>query len=395
MRTLLEPSKQSLNGNSSRSKVGVFALPAGWSGCAFWRMRKPLEKLMELGTEVNTTIAANSNKTFSMSDVISTLSTTSIAHLQAPGCSDAVTLMKLYHAEGKKIVVDYDDYSFDLDPGNPRYAELGTKECEVLDDKGNVKFRWRDGENGFDLKANVSRYDGFVRCVELADMVTTTTDYIADKFRPLNKNVRILPNSIDLGLWKPLRRPAKYADQVRIGWFGGDSHYVDLLVIKDAIPKILQKYPQARFVIQAPKHPEWVSVFKDIPQDRFEWYPWVDLRYYTLFLASRHIDIGLCPLADNTFNKCKSSIKWMEFAAFRTPSICQNIPPYSKTIDNGSDGLLADTEQEWVDHISMLIEDRDTRNIMGSSAYDSVARDHELSKNCRLWERAYKDLAGV
>ena len=380
---------------SSASKPRFFALPAGFSGCAYWRYRLPFQKLQQLGSELDIHIADNANKMIRMQDIQDHVTNADIISIQAPGYKDAYTLMKLYKSEGKKVVVDYDDYSFDLSPGNPRYAELGTKECDVTDESGKVIFRWRDGEHGFDLKANREKYDAFVRCVAGADLVTTTTEYLASKFRQHNPAVAVCPNSIDFSRWKPIPRPEAMKDQVRIGWFGGDSHYVDLKILQGVIPKILRSYPQAKFVIQAPPVAEWQDIFKDFPQDRVEWYGWADLRYYTYFLGARAWDIGLCPLDNNEFNKCKSNIKALEFMALGAAVVAQDMLPYSDHIKHGETGLLAGSENEWIVSISSLIESVPLRNTLAMNGYLDAKERFNLDKNCRIWERNLLDLVGA
>jgi glycosyltransferase involved in cell wall biosynthesis len=374
-------------------KPGIYAIPAGWSGCAFWRMRKPLEMLSRVSSTFNIGISNNSGKDVSLRDVQSEAQNADIIVLQAPGHFDAAMIIKMFKLLGKKVVVDYDDYSFDLSPANPRYADLGTKECELYDKSGKAIYRWKDGENGFDLQDNIARYNGCVECVKQADMVTVTTEYLASKFRPINPNTVILPNSVDMGLWKPVPKDPAWDKQIRIGWFGGDSHFSDLWVFRNAVPKVLKKYPQAKLVLQAPYVDFWLDAFKNIHPDRVEWYPWADLRFYTLFLASRGFDIGMCPLEpDNEFNKCKSGIKMFEFGAFGVPSVCQNMLPYSDVVRHGENGLLASSEEEWVERLSSLIEDEQYRRRLGEAAFTEVNTRWNLEKNCLLWEQSYLTL---
>lgn len=373
------------------SRYNVYAIPAGFSGCAFWRYRLPLNKLKKIGTHLNINITNQPNKTLRMEDIQSQVATSDLISIQSPGYKDAFTLMKLYKSEGKKVVVDYDDYSFDLSPGNPRYAELGTKEVEVLDGAGQIIWSWKDGQNGFDLKANIAKYEAFVACLKTADLITTTTDYLAEKFRRHNPSVAICPNSIDFDLWKPLPRPP--SDQVRIGWFGGDSHYIDLKVFKGLFLRLVAKYPQVKIVMQAPPVPEWAEFFKDIPTDRMEWYGWSDLRYYTLFLASRYFDIGLCPLEQNNeFNLCKSNIKALEFQALGAAVVAQKMIPYANTIEDGITGYLAEDEDEWFEKISFLIDNPKARNLIAMAGHLDARDKWNLDKNARLWEKAYTDL---
>lgn len=366
-----------------KSRPRIYALPAGFSGCAWWRYRRPLSKLIQLGSKLDIVVADNADKSIHMDEIKQHVSQADLISMQAPGAMEAFMLMGFYQAEGRKVVVDYDDYSFDLDPGNPRYAELGTKECD------GPGYRWRHGENGFDINANTMRYQGFINCLKRADLVSTTTEYLAAKFRPHNPNVAILPNSIDFDLWRPIPRPQAYDGQIRIGWFGGDSHLVDLEIFKTVLPRVCKKYPQVKIVLQAPPVPFWQQKFGDIPASQLEWHYWADLKLYTLFLASRHWDIGLVPLADNEFNRCKSNIKCLEFAALRVPVIAQRMVPYSNHIKDGETGLLAGTEEEWYEQICRLVEDRARRMELADNGYWDAHKNHNLDMNCRLWEKAY------
>lgn len=327
-------------------------------------------------------MADNPNKNVRLQDIQEHVDGADVVSIQSPGYKDVVTLMKLYKSEGKKVVVDYDDYSFDLDPGNPRYAELGTEE----------KAGWKDGQNGFDLRANRAKKAAFEHALSQADMITTTTEYLAEKFRPHNANVKICPNSIDFDLWRPIPRPSELNKEVRIGWFGGDSHFVDLEIFKELFPRLADRFPQVKFVIQAPPVPGWGQFFENIPQERMEWYGWAELKWYTLFLASRHFDIGLCPLAPLEFNKCKSSIKAMEFQALGAAVVAQDMLPYSATIKEGKTGFLASTPDQWFEKISLLIENKHLREEMALNAYKDLQANGNLDLNCRTWESSYLDL---
>lgn len=369
-------------------------MPAGYSGCAYWRFRLPYQKLTKLGSDrFNWMLTESGEKRVSFEEVRFASENCHLIHMQSPAGADAIELIAAYHSQGKGVMVDYDDYSFDLSPGNPRYAQLGTKECEVLDAKGDVAFKWVDGENGFDLQANLASHKTFIKCVQSADVVTVTTEHLADKFRKLGCKVAILPNSVDLDRWKALPRPPELDGQIRIGYFGGDSHFTDIQLFKTLIPRLCAKYPQVKFVIQAPLVPQWRDVFKDIPSSQIEWYPWTDLRYYAFFLATRHWDIGLIPLStgqDKAFNLCKSSIKWMEFAAVGAASVAQNMLPYSADIKDGVTGMLANDEEEWFEKISLLIENRTMLCTIKDNALSEVRRNHNLDINCRKWDEAAK-----
>lgn len=341
---------------------------------------------------VNILLSDNPDKKVAVQEIEKYAEDCHILDLQAPGSDSGNLIINMYKARGKLTMIDYDDYSFDLSPGNPRYQDLGTKEAEEIGPNGEVVFRWKDGENGFDLKTNIAKYEAFKTCLSNVDMITTTTEYLANKFRPYNKKVVICPNSIDFNLWKPIPRPSRLDNEVRIGWFGGDSHFVDLKVFKTLLPMVLSKYPSAKLVLQCPPVPEWREFFREIPPAQLEWNFWAELSLYTLFLASRHWDIGLVPLDDNEFNRCKSNIKCLEFQALGVPVIAQNMVPYSNYIKPGETGFLASTEDEWYEHLCKLIESESKRKEIGKAGYNQAFTDFNLDTNWKNWENAFISL---
>ena len=280
------------------------------------------------------------------------------------------------------------NYSFDLSPSNPKYVELGTKELEIVDDKNQPIHKFRHGERKFDINLNQAKYESFIYAITHADLITTTTDYLADTFRKAGaKKVAVYPNTIDFELYRPIRRLAP-KDEIRMGWFGGDSHHKDLEVFANLFPFLLKKYPNIKIVILGPMVPFWMPIFKDIDPKRLEWHDWSDLALYPLVLASMDWDIGLCPLEYNEFNKCKSSLKQFEFGALKVPVIAQNMLPYSKTISHGVNGFLAGKLDDWINYSSLLIENEELRKKIGEEGYQNIYTNWNMEKWC-------KELGGI
>jgi len=371
------------------SPYKVYCLPAGFSGCAWWRYRLPIAKLAKFGSgAVEVTIADNAGKVAVM-EMDRHARAADLLSLQSPGCDDAVLLMRIYKAMGKKVVVDYDDMSFDLSPTNPRYADLGIRECELADGKGGFIYRWRDGENGFDLANNLKRYHAFLEAVRLADLVTVTTDYLARKFAAINPRVAVVPNAIDLARWRKIPRMTERAVEVRVGWCGGDSHVADIEIIAKVLSDIAARNPKLKIVMQCSPFQDWLRLFATVNPKQLEWYPWSQLKDYPLMLASRDYDIGLCPLADVEFNRCKSDIKWQEFTAIGAAVVAQDGLPYAASIRPGRTGLLAGTIKEWEEAIEVLVNDVELRRAMAAEAMDDVKKNHDLETGCLAWERAF------
>jgi glycosyltransferase involved in cell wall biosynthesis len=355
----------------------TFAVPD--SGCAYWRAKQPARMIKRLGlaevglfeTDMSTEEA---EKLMLWGDVIIQQSVMGI---------DAVATLSKLKDMGKAVVGDYDDLSFALSPFNPAYKTLGLNEIKIKhDDK--EEFLWEDGKNGFDIKANYFRYRSLQDILKLHDIITTTTQYIKDKYSEFNPNIVILPNSIDFNLFKPFTK--KENKQIRIGWTASDSHYSEIWMMKRIMRKILNKYKNdVRFVMLG----NLFEMSQEFEKDSYERHDFIGLDTYPLKQAALNLDIGLCPLDNIEFNKAKSQLKWSEYASLRIPSVCSKLEPYD-CVEDGITGLLAKNEDEFFNKICELVEDSKLRKEISDNAYDKNYEDYNLEKNAILWVEAYE-----
>lgn len=288
---------------------------------------------------------------------------------------------------GKRIVVDYDDNMFDISPLSPHYEEHGTEDVNFTMPDGKVVPVWEDGKN-LDVKANKVKLEGVKEALSMADMVTVTTDKLAEFYREYNNNVVVLPNCVDMELWKPL--PFKESDEIRIFWAGGHSHYEDWVLLSDVMPKVMEKYPQVRLVLMGAK---FDGTLKNISKDRIEFHPWVHTQAYPYKVAALNPTIGIIPLQNTRFNQCKSPIKWLEMASLAVPCVTSLVSPY-KEVMNDDNGIFIEGNDPdgWVTGISMLVEDRILRGKIGGSAQETVRSNFDINNKYIQWIEKYKEL---
>ena len=89
---------------------------------------------------------------------------------------------------------------------------------------------------------------------------------------------------------------------------------------------------------------------------------YVPLNEYPTKLKSFGFDIGVAPLCDNIFNRCKSANRYLEYSMLSVPTVAVDIGgQFSEIIKDGQTGYLAKTEQDWIDKLSLLIENKEKR----------------------------------
>ncbi len=182
--------------------------------------------------------------------------------------------------------------------------------------------------------------EGIKTAMRLSDGLFTTNDRLANVLRGLNTNVSIVPNMVIPELW-PKRQ--KEDDALVIGLVGSDSHIEDWRIVSEPLRRIKETFGDRVQIMTGGYSPDY------IPSDvQISWMP---LEHYPRLVNT--IDIGLCPLVDDHFNRCKSPIKAYEYGLAGAAVV--GSPVQYRTVLQGK-GLVATTEDEWYDHIALLVE---------------------------------------
>lgn len=365
-------------------KIAYFLRDRG--ACGYYRVELPL-RTMSLQSDM---FVERIWQGIAMDNLVNIVGSADILTIPRLCETNLIVMASLMQKEGKKIVIDHDDNMFAVSPFSNHYEDCGTEDITVIMQDGSSLELWKDGKN-IDLKANRARIDNFKKALEMADMVTTTTDILADVYKEYNDNVVVLPNCVDMNLWQ--RLPLMPHKGLRMCWFGGSSHYEDWTLLEDVLPVVMQKYPELILVIMGQK---FEGTLKKLPKDRIEFHWYVDTAAYPYKAAILDCDFAIIPLRATVFNKCKSNIKWVEQGALSIPSVTSYVSPYMELAKEDNGIFIEDNSTDaWIEGISKIIEDKQLRLDMGTSAYKTVAENFDINNQWHRWFDAYKSLSGV
>jgi glycosyltransferase involved in cell wall biosynthesis len=138
--------------------------------------------------------------------------------------------------------------------------------------------------------------------------------------------------------------PAAAAQPQVIGYMGSRGHQHDLDLAVPAIARVLDERPAARFeVFGSIQMPERLARFGE----RVGAHP-VQPSYpdFLKALAGLGWSMGLAPLVDEPFNRCKAPTKYIEYTSAGIPSIASRSPVYGEVIVPGA-GALVDGGEDW------------------------------------------------
>jgi glycosyltransferase involved in cell wall biosynthesis len=143
-----------------------------------------------------------------------------------------------------------------------------------------------------------------------------------------------------------------------IGYMGTSGHLNDLMMILPTIERLMEAHANLRFelfgTIQAPDSLARFGSRVAAHQP--------DLNYAG-FIAKLHSLgwwIGLAPLEDNAFNRCKADTKWVEYTTAGIAVVASDMPVYHRACEGGGGTLIADGG-DWGDAIAALLRDSTLR----------------------------------
>jgi glycosyltransferase involved in cell wall biosynthesis len=196
-----------------------------------------------------------------------------------------------------------------------------------------------------------------------------------------NKKVYYIPSGVDAGLFKTY--PDNLAkERVVFSWVGTlhKKEYIENIDFALSCFNLLRKtYPHIYFEIvgdgiYADDLKETVHRYHD---ENILYKGWMEPDAIPKYLAD--INIGLLPVVDNTkFNRAKSPTKLFEYMAMAKPTISSYVGEAPVIIQDGENGFLSKTKDEFIDNMKRLIENPDLCHQVGEKAKKTVEEHYSL-----------------
>lgn len=257
--------------------------------------------------------------------------------------------IKLAKKLNKKVLFDIDDLVVDTKYTDTiKYLDSMSKEERALYDDGVMRMG---------------------RTLKLCDAAITTTERLAEELGHYVPEVFINRNTASEEMCalskEALKNKTRKDDHVGIGYFSGSlTHNDDFELVLPALTKVMEKYPQVQLhVVGELDLPETLQQYKA----RVVSHPFVDWKKLPSLIAE--VDINLAPLEQSIFNEAKSENKWVEAALVKVPTVASNVGAFQRMIVSGETGILCDTEEEWVEQLSRLVENKKERERIAENAH--------------------------
>lgn len=233
------------------------------------------------------------------------------------------------------------------------------------------------------------KVDQIWKIIEMADLVTVSTEPLAEFIRPRARKVSVLPNMPAAGLWPS--HASINPREFRILWAGSPTHGHDLAIVAPSLQKLLKKYDgKVRFICFGEQVPEplmEVRQFVDLIE-------FVEFEHYAQKLLNVGANVAIAPLEKNDFNDCKSAIKYFEYSICQYPSLLSPVGEYEKIVEkNGAPAVLVEDDC-WDEALEdCLGKFNEHLEKLGKSAYQWVKDNRCIIKaQAKPWLDAAQEL---
>jgi glycosyltransferase involved in cell wall biosynthesis len=208
----------------------------------------------------------------------------------------------------------------------------------------------------------------------LASHVMVGNSYLAEYARQFNSNVTIVPTTIDTEKYSV--RQKNPDDVPVVGWTGSFSTVQHLDTLRSALQKLARQEKFRLRVIGTPEyHLEGVEV------EALRWCSQTELA------DLRPVDIGIMPLPNDAWSKGKCGLKALQFMAMGIPTICSPVGVNTEIIQDGENGFIANTEQEWIDQLGRLLRSPTLRAQIGLAGRATVEQKYSaIAQVPRVYE---------
>jgi len=212
--------------------------------------------------------------------------------------------------------------------------------------------------------------------------VIAGNSYLADYARQFNPRTSIIPTTIDTDYHRPFPRKKAVNEPICVGWTGSLTTVPYFDAFTPVLTRLKKKFGQR-------------IRFKLIGDDRYQnaelelhGDPW---RLDTEIDDINQLDIGIMPLPDDQWTRGKCGFKGLQYMACGIPAVMSAVGVNLEIIEDGQNGYLANTDEEWFEKLSQLVESEELRQRLGQAGRQTVVDRYSVLSQRDIYLAVLRD----
>ena len=205
------------------------------------------------------------------------------------------------------------------------------------------------------------RMGSLIRClnktaelIKRSSHVVCGNDFIARHVSESGSRATVLPTIVDTNKFSP-RANGQTDEPVVIGWIGTHTTLPYLEAIMPQLERLAEKHTFKLRVIGGGR----ALNARGINLEERDWSLEREVEDF------RSLDIGLYPLTDDDWSRCKSGFKAVQYASCGVPFVASPVGVVKEIARESRAAFLASSQGEWFDALDNLLRDKTLRSEMG------------------------------
>lgn len=224
------------------------------------------------------------------------------------------------------------------------------------------------------------------RAAQAAQVVVVGNRFLGAWYAQHNRNVRVVPTSIDTTRFKP--QPARVGQPFVVGWTGSRATLPYLEAIQGALDAFFDAHRDARLLVICDQPPRFTGRTRH-HLEFVRWTPESELGG----LAS--VSIGIMPLPDDDLARGKCSFKMLQYMACGLPVVVSPVGSNAEILEQGEVGWAASDTESWVSALEACQRDPDLAARLGSAGRDLVEREYSVASSAKKLADVFQSVVGA
>lgn len=210
------------------------------------------------------------------------------------------------------------------------------------------------------------------KMISLCQTIWAGNEELLKTASPFAKTSRLIPTT--LAYEKYLVTEKKPSDTVDLVWIGGSASRPWLENIMPALDQAAKVIPTLRLKIIA----DFSLESQNLQVVPIQWTEDTEASE----LASAHI--GIAPLPDTAFTRGKCGLKSLQYMAAGLPVIASPVGVQTEIVKHDVTGLLAASDQDWLDSIKTLAKNHTLQDAMGQAGRLHCQQRYSIQAGCEM-----------
>jgi len=218
-----------------------------------------------------------------------------------------------------------------------------------------------------------------VETFQLVDAVTTDNEHTAAYVRQFNRNCTAIPDCPQVELFDRQRAHWKNSpgkEKIILGWIGTPSSAFNLYKVWEALERLFTRYDNLHLRLVGTGLKGNLPYFEKV---KYSCRPYYDQA--AMIEEVLAMDIGLFPMFDVEASRVRGVLKATVYMAGEAVAVCSPVGQSAELIQDGVNGLLAASTEEWVEKLEMLITNPPYRRRLAQTALEMVRQDFSIARS--------------